>query len=255
LIYLGTAEGPDITAPLGRGAVNLPGLVTYDFSTKKVSNNTISGTSIDGTDTGGTNEMGGLVYSPNFGSGGILISIGGDQFGKVKPGVDDLISMDTIQIYDIASGTWYEQNVTGDVPEKRKEFCMAGVASSNKTFDILLYAGWEGNLGVKAIPFDEAFVLTLPGFTWVKASYPAAHPRQGLTCEHIGGGQVLTIGGVDTTQNNLEAWYTHTFDTADPFTNGLAVFDMSTLAFKDSYSSKHTIYSISPTIANFYSNK
>jgi hypothetical protein len=145
--------------------------------------------------------------------------------------------------------------VTGNVPEPRKEFCITGAASNNQTYEIFLYAGWDGNLGARAIPFDEVFVFTLPGFNWVKASYPALNPRHGLTCHSIGGGQILTIGGVNTTQNGPTDLYKDVFDTADQFTQGLGVFDLNTLSWKNSYSSKQTTYTPAQPIQVFYANK
>jgi len=157
--------------------------------------------------------------------------------------------------FDPASGQWYEQAVTGNVPTARKEFCITGAASNNKTYEIFLYAGWDGNLGKAAIPFDEVFVLTLPGFNWVQASYPALHPRHALTCNALSGGQILTIGGLNTTQNGPGNLYQGVFNTPDQFTEGLAVFDLNTLSWKTSYSSKQTVYTPSQAVQVFYDNK
>lgn len=229
---------------------NISSFTTYDFQTKKLTNTTITSTSV-----GSVDQMGGLVYSPNFGEKGILVQIGGDQVGKVKAGSDSLLPLDTVQIFDVARGSWYDQKVSGNVPQARKEFCVAGAASNNKTFDIMLYAGWNGQLGNAAIPFDEAFVLTLPGFHWIKAPYPASQPRHGLSCNSIGGGQILAVGGVDTTINGPDNLYSDVFNSKDPDLQGLAVFDMSTMTFKNKFAPKQTVYTISSDLENFYSNK
>lgn len=112
----------------GKQQIALSGLNTYNFTTQKLTNSTVSVLS------GGINQMGGMVYVPNFGSNGILVVLGGDQVGKVKPGYDALLKFNSIQIYDVSSGKWFQQQTTGDVPENRKEFCYAGTASNNKTF-------------------------------------------------------------------------------------------------------------------------
>jgi hypothetical protein len=199
--------------------------------------------------------MGGLHYVPNFGQSGILVAFGGDQVGIKTPGFDSLISFNTVQVYDTAGEKWYEQTVTGNIPEDRKEFCTAGLASSNKTYEIFMYAGWNGNLGPAAVPFDEAYVLTLPGFHWVKANYPALNPRHGLTCNSIGGGQILTIGGVDTSENGEGDLYNDVFNTPDQFTQGLAVFDLNTLSWKKSFIASQDSYSPAPEIQSFYAKK
>lgn len=197
-------------------------------------------------------QMGRMVFVPNFGPSGIVVSIGGDQLGKVIDNVDDLLSIDSVQIFDPASGVWYDQPVTGDIPPTRKEFCLAGVASENSTYEIFLYAGWDGHLSSGEVPYDAAYVLTLPGFHWVQARYQANDPRHALTCESVGGGQILTIGGLDTIQRHENNLYTEPFETRDPFTNGLNIFDISTLTWKNSYSSKQTVYTPSSDILDFY---
>lgn len=114
-----------------------------------------------------------------------------------------------------------------------------------------MYAGWNGNLGAAAIPYDEIYILTIPAFFWIKVKYPAQHPRHGLTCNAVGGSQILTIGGVDTntaltTQGSGLQLDQATFAmTPDPFTQGLAIFDMTSLGFADRYdaSAKHYVWS------------
>ncbi len=196
--------------------------------------------------------MGQMMYIPNFGIDGIVVSMGGDQVGKVSSGADALISMGTVQVLDTASGMWYEQTVTGSIPDSRKEFCIDGAASSNRTFEILLYAGWNGGLGSGSIPYDEAFVLSLPSFRWFKADYPALHPRHGLTCNHLSGGQIVTIGGVDTTQNGPTSLYNGVFNTQDPFPQGLGVFDLNMMGFRSNYTANQTTYTLNPDIQNYY---
>jgi hypothetical protein len=216
---------------------------------------TLTNTSASAISTKGIDQMGGLQYVPNFGQSGILVAFGGDQVGIKQPGYDSFISFNTVQVYDTAGDKWYEQTVTGNIPEDRKEFCTAGLASNNETYEILVYAGWDGNLGPHAVPFDEAYVLTLPGFNWVRADYPALNPRHGLSCNSIGGGQILTIGGLNTSQNGPDNLYDDVFNTQDQFTQGLAIFDMNTLAWKDSYSANQTTYAPAPAIQSFYASK
>jgi hypothetical protein len=224
-------------------------LWNFDFKSKKVAN--VSDT---GSSTGTAVQYGRLIHVPNFGSEGIVVQLGGDIWGKDDPGFDSLISFNTVQIQDISTGSWYSQTTTGSQPEPRKEFCVAGAASNNKTYEILVYAGWGGHLGTDAIPFDEAFVLTLPGFHWIKANYQALHPRHALSCEAVGGSQVVVVGGIDTTQVGPVSLYQGPFNTADRFVNGIAVFDLTTMAFASQYNANPPSYTQSRDLQFFYAN-
>ncbi|KAK5660116.1 hypothetical protein OQA88_13585 [Cercophora sp. LCS_1] len=233
------AVGNDTADP-----VTVSGLVSYGFKAHTLKNSTVTGVS-----TKGKESSGGMVHIPYFGTHGMLLAMGGD--GPASGG-NDLISFDSVRIYDIGRREWTEQQTSGGVPMSRKDFCMAGTASNNQTYEILVYAGWDGTLGLNSIPYDEAFVLTLPGFYWVKASYPALHPRHGLSCNAVGRGQILTIGGVDTTKNGGDNPYEATFDTPDPFERGLAIFDMGTLSWRDKYVAKPGSYAAAPDIRAYY---
>jgi hypothetical protein len=229
---------------------NISGLISYDYATGDMTHTTVVGES-----TGGVVQNGGLVFVPNFGPAGVMVSIGGDQLGKITKGTDDLVSMNTVQVFDPATGNWYEQAVTGSIPEMRKDFCVAGVASDNQTFEIFLYGGWAGQYGSAALPYDSAYVLTLPGFNWVKADYPAQSPRTGLTCEAVGGGQILTIGGLDPSHEDTNNRYLGTYVTADPMTYGLGLFDIGSMKWKDSFLANASDYTPSDEVMKFYTTQ
>lgn len=182
-----------------------------------------------------------MQYVPNFGPAGVLIA-GGGRNGESEA----LPSFSSVQIYDLATDTWYEQPTTGDYPDGRVGFCMTGAASSNKTYEIVVYAGYGGDLGSRAMSLDELFVLSLPSFHWFKANYRASQPRHALTCEHIGGGQVLTIGGVDSSLYVQGSAYDGVFNTRDPNAQGLAIFG---------YVSNRTVYNQAPEVQSYYNNK
>lgn len=248
--YLMGGFAPNASSPdVRNGATAISGLVEYDFASNTLTNSTVTG-----IQNGGKIQMGGAHFVPNFGPQGILVTWAGDQVG---PNGDVFVDATTVQVYDPATGTWYEQPTTGNVPGGRKEFCMTGAASNNETYEIMIYAGWNGNLGPRAIPYDEVFVLSLPSFNWFKADYLAENPRHALTCNHIGGGQILTVGGVNTTQNGGDtgSLYNDVFNTPDQFTQGLAVFDLSTMTFRSSYSASQTTYTLSPSVQQYYNTK
>lgn len=199
-----------------------------------------------------------MLYVPNFGKKGILVSVGGLIGSLPTARADDndkLGSMDSARIFDIDSNAWFEQSTSGTSPAPRQEYCMAGVASDNQTYEILIYAGWGRNLGAVSVPFDDAYVLTLPGFYWTKAPYTARNPRHALSCNGVGGGQIITIGGVDTTREGPDTLYKGVFTTSDPFPQGIAVFDLATLKITDTYTANRTSYSPAPAIQSFYNDK
>jgi hypothetical protein len=196
----------------------------------------------------------GVAYVPNWGNLGVLIAVGGSQgWGRNSSNTNS--SFETVHIYDIDAERWFDQKTTGDIPGYRTDFCIAGAVSSNRTHEILIYGGWNGELGAAAIPYDSAYVLTLPGFFWIKADYPAAHPRHGLSCSAVGGSQILTIGGVDTAQEAGNDSYTAGFNTRDPFAQGLAVFDLSTLAWSPGYRAKQSPQPPAAKIQEYYNAK
>ena len=88
--------------------------------------------------------------------------------------------------------------------------------------------------------------------------YNPQKPRHFHTCNSIGGSQVVTIGGIDS-NSNITVGYSSdigesTYNTtADPFSQGLAIFDMTTLQFADQYIAGAGGYEQSAPIKEFYS--
>lgn len=122
-----------------------------------------------------------------------------------------------------------------------------------------MYAGWGSNLGSAALPFDEIYILTLPAFEWIKVQYSPAHPRHGHSCHTVGNRQMLVIGGVDSladsTSSEAPSLDKATFATADQFTQGLAIFDMSTLTWSSEYDANAAVYEQSTPVKTYYASK
>lgn len=70
---------------------------------------------------------------------------------------------------------------------------------------------------------------------------------------------MLVIGGVDSLQDSpSQAAPTldkATFATADQFTQGLAIFDMSTLTWSSGYDANASVYQQSAPVQAYYSSK
>jgi hypothetical protein len=162
--------------------------------------------------------------------------------------------MRTAHVYDFDQDRWYSQNTTGDVPEIRRDFCIAGAPSNNRTFEILVYGGWKGKAGPDTVRFDTVHVLTLPGFNWFQVNYTAAHPRHSLTCNYVGGGQVLITGGVDPTQQagNGSSEHAAGFSTPDPNPNGLSIFDLSKMVWSSIFRAKRPLQRPAVVVQAYY---
>ena len=110
-------------------SIPIPGLVQFNLTTQKFSNSTAGGYSFNGTA-----EKGAMHYVPSFGSDGLFVVMGGDDFWHST--AEQLVDLETIQIYDPSSGRWFNQTTTGNIPPGRKEFCLAGIPSNNATYEM-----------------------------------------------------------------------------------------------------------------------
>ena len=87
--------------------------------------------------------------------------------------------------------------------------------------------------------------------------YNPQNPRHGHSCNPVGGSQIISIGGVDSnsrvTVGDLPDMFRSTFDSApDPFAQGLAIFDMTTLRFVNQYTAEALPYEQSEEVKQFY---
>ncbi|KAL8695921.1 MAG: hypothetical protein Q9224_003073, partial [Gallowayella concinna] len=134
---------------------------------------------------------GSLVHVPGFGAEGILLSIGG--------GVEKSFSqMNVIDVYDIATSSWYKQATNGPSPKLRVNPCaVAASAPDGSSTNIYMYGGQNLIPYGQQIQYDDMWVLTIPSFTWIEVdtkgqSVPPA--RVGASCS-IWDGQIVVVGG------------------------------------------------------------
>ena len=254
-----------------------PGLIRFDMSSLAFSN--ISTKTFPTYPNGTPSCSGTMQYVPFFGSHGIFLIVGGD-------GSDG----STVQVFDPASGAWYNQTTTGSVPTPLDLFCTAGAASTNGTYEIFVYPGFNG---VETEPLDTVYILSLPAFNWFSIAIAPQRPRAGHTCEAVGGSQILTVGANwsnvsgPSTGNNVSGpsicgnmseynpvcgggpriaprnnipddlttpeFYQDIFTTPDPFAQGLAIFDLRTMDFAPEYiAGGGAVYEPNEIIAQFY---
>ncbi|KAL8653695.1 MAG: hypothetical protein Q9226_003746 [Calogaya cf. arnoldii] len=132
-----------------------------------------------------------LVHVPGFGAKGILLSIGGGQEKSFS-------QMNVIDVYDIATSTWYKQATSGPSPKLRVNPCaVAASAPDGSSTNIYMYGGQNLIPYGQQIQYDDMWVLTVPSFTWVEVdtkgqSVPPA--RVGASCS-IWDGQIVVVGG------------------------------------------------------------
>lgn len=224
--------------------VNIDGMLRFDMATQELTNVTVEGPRFHN----GHVQYAEMIYVPNFGPKGIFVVLG----GVTKNPETDLLDWTTVTVFD-PSEKWYDQDTTGNTPQGRKEFCAAGLASDNSTYEIFVYAGWGGDLGTKSVQFDQIYILTLPAFHWIKVDYSPTGTRHALTCHAVGGSQILTIGGLNSASTDSSARiYEGPFNDKDKYTQGLAVFDLSTLEWKNEYTTNANQYTQSDLVRTYY---
>ncbi|CAO1600725.1 hypothetical protein XANCAGTX0491_004407 [Xanthoria calcicola] len=225
----------------------LPGLLEFNMRTRRFANSSTADFNVNGTGVEGR-----MHFVPSFGPNGLFMILGGHN------GSHDQYPFNQITLYDSTSHRWYNQSATGNVPNGRQEFCVAGVNSTGGTYEIFLYGGHNVGLGREAVSYDEIYILTLPAFYWYKVQYPPWSPRGGHTCNAVGGSQIISIGGFDVNSTislgSYDAIRESMFNSTDPFAQGLGIFNMTSLAWEDHYTANAPAYVQSEPIRSFYAD-
>jgi hypothetical protein len=122
---------------LGNFQAAFRGLVEYDFASSTWTN-----TSSVTYQHAGYGVLGEGIHVPIFGKAGILVFLGGDAPTGQAWGVGSIgsamVAFNSITVYDIDTGTFYQQTAYGsDIPIKRSSFCAVGVgAADNSTWEM-----------------------------------------------------------------------------------------------------------------------
>ncbi|RYC59846.1 hypothetical protein CHU98_g6377 [Xylaria longipes] len=150
------------------------------------------------------------VWVP-VGEQGILVVLGGvaypyysttDQVSqneaqseKVDPGY-----MTNVEIYDVASGEWYQQPTLEAPPALAMGCAVVASAQDFSSYNIYYYGGFDG-LHEDQNFSDEVWVLSLPSFTWTRLSQgKKQHARAGHQCLTPYPDQMVTVGGFRSSQ-------------------------------------------------------
>lgn len=106
--------------------------------------------------------------------------------------------MNIIDVYDIASSTWYKQSTTGKYPILRVNPCaVAASAPDGSSTNVYMFGGQNLIPAGNQTQYSDMWILTIPSFTWIevdqsKQSVPPG--RTGHTC-NIWDGQIVVVGG------------------------------------------------------------
>lgn len=240
------------TSKLG-SAVPVPGLVSFNSDNSEWQNRSATGYSFFGTAIHGQME-----YVPSIGDAGILVPMGGQTLPANKLIFEDDLTttFSNINMFDIAGQRWLNQTATGAIPPVRADFCSVGVAGDDGTYEIFIYGGspwsrlqssYTDKEQQQVDAMDEVYVLSLPSFSWTKADYASEHPRARHRC-NVRGRQMIVVGGQDIGRKNKTA-VTYS---QDHWTQGLGVFDLSAMQWRDGYDAGAEAYTTPATVKSWY---
>jgi Kelch motif len=238
------------------GFVPIPGIVSYNTV-----NNTWRNESTTSYSTFGTAMYGQMQYVPTFGAEGLLLVMGGSTSNAVEwtDRGSNYVSFQKVNIYDLATRSWHTQTTSGTIPNVRSRFCSVGARGDNGTYEVFIFGGYVASATgepqasntdaqkQRNIELDEVLVLSLPGFVWTKADYIAASPRVNHACNIAGNRQMVVTGGLNPASNQEQL-----VSAPDVWTQGIGVFDMTTLQWKDSYDAQAESYVTPDVVKSWY---
>ncbi|KAL0932015.1 kelch repeat protein [Colletotrichum truncatum] len=220
----------------------VPGYLQFNFTdqTQAWTNHTDVPYSQYGTIAGGAAH-----YVPNYGPNGLVMLLGGGQYAVGGGAAADdvgLLAFDTLYFMDPVTKKWYTQRTSGNAPAPRQWHCVVGARGDQNTYEIFVFGGSN-----KDESYDEVWILSLPGFVWTKADYKSSSPRDAMGCAVGGRRQMITVGGI-----NRSLTVSKFFQDKDPFPQGIGIFDMSDLQWKDEYEPEAATYETPEVVKDWY---
>ncbi|KAI9658638.1 MAG: hypothetical protein M1821_002198 [Bathelium mastoideum] len=159
-----------------------------------------------------------LVFIPGFGAEGILLGLAGGTFTTYT-------QMNVIDVYDIATSTWYKQATSGTPPGFRVNPCaVVAAAPDGSSYNMYMYGGQNLQPAGNQTQYGDTWVLTVPSFTWIQVNtdgQPVPPPRAGHTC-NVWDAQMIVVGGYVGQELSCDS-------------PGIYVFDMSNLKWVNSF--------------------
>ncbi|KAL6721484.1 hypothetical protein ACLMJK_000588 [Lecanora helva] len=242
---LGGVMSASTTSSIPSSWVPVPGLVMYNMTSQEWYN--IS--DIDYAYVGGAAD-GAAHFVPSFGYNGLLFIFG----GTVANGTT-LPSTDSLWIFDPSTQRWSSQEVSGTKPSQAVSPCVVGAQGDNNTYEIFLYGGRAANVQ-DTLAQGSVYVLSLPAFHWEKQNVASQLGRYQHTCNVIGRRQMVVVGGRITNGTELTPITLTSLNgfpsLPDPWEQGLGIFDLSSMEWREGYDADAAPYVTPTVIKNYY---
>lgn len=151
-----------------------------------------------------------LIYVPGYGQSGIIVGLAGGT-------ADKFAQMNLVDVYDIATSTWYKQATSGKTPNPRANPCaVAASAADGTSTQIYMYSGQALQPPGSQEQYDDLWILSIPSFTWISvdvSSQASPPPRSGHTC-NVWNSQMVVVGGYVGPDLACDAPGIYVFDTS-----------------------------------------
>ncbi|KAL9604501.1 MAG: hypothetical protein Q9219_000466 [cf. Caloplaca sp. 3 TL-2023] len=136
--------------------------------------------------------------------------------------------MQTISVFDIAAGHWYQQQASGEVPSWRAWGCSVVASAPDKSsHSIYVFGGW----GETSTDLNDGYVyvLSIPSFTFIRVTSDTDQ-RSRHQCHLMGKNHMLVVGGMPP--GNEPPWPAgppdiSACDTSSKFSQGLGIFSLN----------------------------
>ncbi|KAF7556290.1 hypothetical protein G7Z17_g1488 [Cylindrodendrum hubeiense] len=238
--YLGgfgsNGSDPKIDISVNDVALPIPGLLTYNMSSRAWSNE--SAVPMNSPD--GTFAKGEAICFDKFGPNRLLMVFGGDSPSRTSADDFKLNGFSNVTFYDPISKQWHWQSTRGEMPDEREYFCAVGAHGLNGTYEIFVYGG----RGESADAIGDIHILSLPGFQWFKTNITAP-ARVFHDCALVGRSQMVVVGGL-TMQFEWQE--------PDPWKQGLGILDLNALEWSDRYNVDSSDYTSPVIVLDWYEN-
>jgi hypothetical protein len=106
--------------------------------------------------------------------------------------------MNVIDVFDIATSTWYKQATSGPTPKIRVNPCATvAAASDGSSYQVYMFGGQNLIPAGNQTQYDDLWILTIPSFTWIEvdqSSQSVPPGRAGHSC-NMWDSQMIVVGG------------------------------------------------------------
>ncbi|KAI6380595.1 hypothetical protein MCOR25_001532 [Pyricularia grisea] len=225
----------------------VPGLVTFDMEKGEMSNVSAAEFGPPGV-ARGTHRRGSAVCLPTYGTEnkGLVMFLAGEQQANFSSFQWSPMNLSTVYMYDIATQTFHNQTTTGDVPTPRERPCaVATHKKDGSSYEIFL---WGGKNITDVL--NDVYVLTVPGFTWIKVQH-LEKGRYQHSCAIVGQGQsqMINVGGLQSSSRREDSYG------VDDWANGLKILNLKGWFWQDRFDPNAEAYEPHDQVQKWYSSQ